>query len=152
VTGLLLARHNRTKQKEDPAGASTYLYQNSHRSFGLEPMAIILSLPWALLMWSMVIFFIALLLFCFKISNLATRISVTIMTVLMAVLIIWCIRTAWESTEGEDVWRDSLTVFRRARSNLFQRVKGFNPFRSRRVPRNVPQDDQFTLTDRLGRV
>ncbi len=68
VIGLLLTRHNRTKQKEDPAGAvskqssltfvivtsgqSTYLYQNSHPVFGLQPMAIILSLPWALLMWS----------------------------------------------------------------------------------------------------
>ena len=59
VTGLLLARHNRTKQREDLAGAvsrqSTYLYQNSHPAFGLQPMAIILSLPWALLMWSYVI-------------------------------------------------------------------------------------------------
>ncbi|KAH9979764.1 hypothetical protein BJV74DRAFT_121406 [Russula compacta] len=74
VIGLLLVRHNRTKQKEDPAGASTYLYQNSHRIYGLEPMAIIFSLPWALLMWSMVIFFIALLLLCFTISNNSTRI------------------------------------------------------------------------------
>ena len=73
VTALLLARHNRTKQKDDPAGAvsrqsslacfpgrltlgqSTYLYQNTHPEFGLEPMAIILSLPWALLMWSYVL-------------------------------------------------------------------------------------------------
>ncbi|KAF8496527.1 hypothetical protein F5888DRAFT_394389 [Russula emetica] len=140
VTALLLARHNRTKQKEDPAGASTYLYQNSHPNFGLEPMAIILSLPWALLMWS--------------ISNHATRICVSIMSVLVAALIIWCIRTAWETTEGEDVWRDSLTVFRRTRSNLFKRVKDFNPFRPRprRVPGYVPQDDQITMTDRLGRV
>jgi len=150
VTGLLLARHNRTKQKEDPAGASTYLYQNSHAVFGLEPMAIILSLPWALLMWSMVIFFIALLLFCFRISNLGTRISVSIMSVFVVTLIMWCIWTAWESTEGEDVWRDSLVVFRRARTNLFKRVKDFRPFR-RRI-RNVPQDGHISLTDRLGRV
>jgi hypothetical protein len=36
-------------------GQSTYLDQNSHPVYGLEPMAIILSLPWALLMWSYVI-------------------------------------------------------------------------------------------------
>jgi len=70
VIGLLLVRHNRSKQKEDPAGAvsglcrlglcarlillrqSTYLYKSTHRIFGLEPMAIIFSLPWALLMWA----------------------------------------------------------------------------------------------------
>ncbi|KAH9031459.1 hypothetical protein EDB84DRAFT_1562260 [Lactarius hengduanensis] len=52
VIGMLLVRHNRTKQKEDPAGASEYLNKNTHRIFGLEPMAIIFSLPWALLMWA----------------------------------------------------------------------------------------------------
>jgi hypothetical protein len=77
------------------------------------------------------------------------------MSVLVAALIIWCIRTAWESTEGEDVWRDSLVVFQRARRNLFKRVKEFNPFRPRRPPRHVAHvaqgdHDQFTLTDRLG--
>jgi len=150
VIGLLLARHNRTKQKEDPAGASTYLYQNSHTIFGLEPMAIILSLPWAMLMWSMVIFFVALLLFCFRISNLSTRIFVAIMSFLVVTLVMWCIRTAWESTEGEDVWQESLIVLRRARSNLFKRMK--NPFRTHRVLHHVPQDDHITLTERLGGV
>ena len=100
----------------------------------------------------MVIFFIALLLFYFGISNLATRISVSITSVVVTTLIIWCIRTTWESIEGEDVWRDSLIVFRRARSNLFNRVKDFNPFRGRRVPRYVSQDVHITLADRLGRV
>jgi hypothetical protein len=77
----------------------------------------------------MVIFFIALLIFCFRISNLGTRISVSIMSVLVTTLIIWCIRTTWDSTEGEDVWRDSLIVFRRAGRELFRRIKDFNPFR-----------------------
>ena len=100
----------------------------------------------------MVTFFIALLLFCFSISNPATRICVSIMTVVVATLVIWCIRTAWESTEGEDVWRDSLTVVRRTYSNLFKSVKDFKPFRTRRVPRQVLQDDRITLTDRVQRV
>ena len=100
----------------------------------------------------MVIFFIALLLFCFRISNLATRISVTIMSVLVATLIILCIRTAWESTDSKDVWQESLTVFRRTRSELFKRVKDFNPFRLLRVPRHVPQHVHITLVDRMGGV
>jgi len=68
----------------------------------------------------MVTFFIALLLLCFTISNRATRISVLIMSVLVVSLIVWCIRTAWQSTEGEDLWRDSLVVLRRTRDNLFK--------------------------------
>ncbi|KAH8987900.1 hypothetical protein EDB92DRAFT_1948398 [Lactarius akahatsu] len=106
VIGMLLVRHNRTKQKEDPAGASTYLYQNTHRIFGLEPMAIIFSLPWALLMWAMVMFSIALLLLCFSISNVSTRISVAVTSVIVAALIVWCIRSAWESSEEKGVWLD----------------------------------------------
>jgi hypothetical protein len=109
----------------------------------------------------MVTFFIALLIFCYRISNPATRVSVSIASVFVAILIIWCIRTAWESTEGEDVWRDSVIVFRRARSKLFERVKKFNPFGIRRGPRHVSHfshvsqvshDDRITLADRMGRV
>ncbi|KAI9509043.1 hypothetical protein F5148DRAFT_815641 [Russula earlei] len=132
VIGLLLLRHNRTKQKEDPAGASTYLYQNSHRIFGLEPMAIIFSLPWALLMWSMVVFFIALLLFSFSISNVPTRVFVAVMSFLAAALIAWCIKNAWESTEDDDLWRDSVLVLKRTRSDIFQSLKqmGLDALRS----------------------
>jgi|SRR5712672_189252 len=73
VIGLFLTRFNRTKQEADPSeavskqshltlfadvtlGQSTYLHDNSRKMFGLEPMAIIFSLPWAFLMLSYVIF------------------------------------------------------------------------------------------------
>ena len=100
----------------------------------------------------MVIFFIALLLFCFSISNAPTRIFVAIMSVLMAALIGWGVWTAWESEEDEDeVWEKSLAVFRRTRVALFKRVKKFISFHTPRVP--VP-DDRITLSSRLneGRV
>lgn len=108
VIGMLLVRHNRTKQKEDPEGASIYLDKNTHPIFGLEPMAIIFGLPWALLMWAMVMFSIALLLFCFRISNLPTRIFVAVASMMVAVLIGWCIRSAWESSDERGAWLDSL--------------------------------------------
>jgi hypothetical protein len=71
VVGLLLIRHHRRKQEEDLSSAVSqinydlyakvqtfnqvqYLRQNDNRHFGLEPMAIVFSLPWALLMWAYV--------------------------------------------------------------------------------------------------
>ena len=90
----------------------------------------------------MVIFFIALLLYCFSISNTSTRTFVAISSVILATLIGWCIRTAWESTEDEDIWQNSLVVFRRARSVLFEHVKGFNPFHTHRAL----QHDGFSLS------
>jgi len=109
VIGLLLARFNRTKQEADPSEASTYLHHNSRKMFGLEPLAIIFSLPWAFLMWSMVTFSIALLLFCLVVSNIWTRIFMTLMSFSMLAFTTWCI---WTTSEFGDrnlkVWRDGI--------------------------------------------
>jgi len=117
VIGMPLVRRHITKSGKDPAGAATYLYQNSHPSFGLEPTAIVFSLPWALLMWSVVTFLIALLLFCFIISNKATRIFVGAISAIVAVLVAWSL-LAWESSIAADIWRSNLDVLRR-RGNGF---------------------------------
>ena len=99
----------------------------------------------------MVIFFVALLLFCFSISNHSTRIFVAIMSVLMAALIGWCIWTDWDSREeyGEDVWQNYLLVLWRTCGAVFERIKEFIPFHTRRVP-----DDGITLNSGLneGRI
>jgi hypothetical protein len=106
----------------------------------------------------MVIFFIALLLFCFTISNNPTRIAVSIMSALAAGLVIWGLRTAWESREDEDVFRDSLAALKRTRNGFVERVKEFkqdvlSPFSIRRGPVNV--HGPHSMADRqleLGRV
>ncbi|KAI0248227.1 hypothetical protein BJV78DRAFT_1237684 [Lactifluus subvellereus] len=88
-------------------------------------MAIIFSLPWALLMWSMVMFFIALLLFCFSISNISTRIFVSVMSVMMAPLVVGCILTSWRSSDDGELWHDSLAVLKRSRDGVSARLKHF---------------------------
>jgi hypothetical protein len=67
VIGMFLVRHNRTKQEASPSEAvseqSPYMRADAtfaqiayldqyFGSLGIETMAIIFSLPWALLMWS----------------------------------------------------------------------------------------------------
>ena len=70
MTSLLLLRYNQVLQKVDMATVvsvqhdlglcsqlmtprqATYLNQNVHPIYGLEPMAIVFALPWALFMWS----------------------------------------------------------------------------------------------------
>src|ERR1700744_409883 len=102
----------------------------------------------------MVMFFIALLLLCFTISNVSTRIFVVIMSVLVITLIGFCIRISWDLVDDDEVWRKSLAVLRRTARRtggvLFERVNGFinDPFHTFRVP----QDDHITLTGRLGEV
>ena len=70
------------------------------------------------------------------------------MSVLLVAIIGWCIRTAWESTEEDDIWQISLAVIRRTRIDLLKRVKELNPFCTRYVPRH----DNITLTHRPGEV
>ncbi|KAI0263352.1 hypothetical protein BC834DRAFT_886873 [Gloeopeniophorella convolvens] len=57
ITGLLLVRHNRTMMLQEPKVASEYLEKKQIRylGLGLEPLAIIFSLTYALLMWSCVV-------------------------------------------------------------------------------------------------
>ena len=62
----------------------------------------------------MTTFFIALLLFCFTISNKATRISVATMSIMMVVIVVWSVQ-ALESKLAKEVYDNSLSVLRRSR-------------------------------------
>ena len=69
------------------------------------------------------------------------------MSVLVVTLLVWWNRASWEWDEG-DVWKSSLVVLRRTGTILLERMKGLNPFHTRRVP----QHDHVTLSDQLGEV
>jgi hypothetical protein len=62
----------------------------------------------------MATFFIALLLFCFTISNKATRISVAAMSIMVVVLVVLSIWTLG-SNLAEEVVQNNLEVLRRSR-------------------------------------
>jgi hypothetical protein len=100
-------------------GQSTYLSQSSRRIFGLEAMAIIFSLPWALLLWSyvisqaitftlfmesfrfpdrMVTFSVALLLLCFVVSNVWTQLFVASTSFPLLTFTFWCLWMCWDSS------------------------------------------------------
>jgi uncharacterized membrane protein YccC len=80
----------------------------------------------------MVLFFIALLLLCFNISNVSTRVFVTIMSALVATLIGWCIRISWDLVENDKLWKKTLAVLQRIGGVLFENVTKLNPFPIRR--------------------
>jgi hypothetical protein len=111
-------------------GQWDYLFQTSRKWFGLELMAITFSLPWALLMWSCVIscipafffmesrdtpdrmlmFFIALFLFCWSISSHGSHIVIVSVSGVLLLLLWACVWTIWESSDTWTVWRDGLRV------------------------------------------
>ncbi len=104
-----------------------YLDRMTWGSFYLEPLAVIFSLTYALLMWSCVVvplvpqfpdsdmtnlyrvcaFFVALLLFSFRNATTHIRASLGAASGFVTVLIIWCIINFWDS-ESSDSERDGL--------------------------------------------
>ncbi|KAI0067089.1 hypothetical protein BV25DRAFT_1820257 [Artomyces pyxidatus] len=127
VVGLLLVRHNRTREREKPEGASQYMTRNLRPVVGLEPLAIIHSVPYALLMWAMLMFLVALLLLCFWNTQFVTRMPVGINAVAVSGLILWCIVHAWDTGDkAGQVWIDGLVPsVKRTLERIERRWKGY---------------------------
>jgi hypothetical protein len=74
----------------------------------------------------MVMFSIAVLLFCFSISNPSTRIFVAVTLVMVAALVWWCIKSSWESSEERGWASSSLrSYFCRALDHIRGVANGF---------------------------
>ncbi|KAG9221645.1 hypothetical protein CCMSSC00406_0005558 [Pleurotus cornucopiae] len=71
ILGLLLVRQNRTKGKESAPEAMRFMSRHS-----LEILAILYSLPYALLMWAMLAFVGSFSFLCFDSTSLVTRLLV----------------------------------------------------------------------------
>ncbi|KAN0140935.1 hypothetical protein V8E53_001379 [Lactarius tabidus] len=101
ITGLLLIRLNRNMVTKDARRAWYYLEGMSWNrvQFGLEPLAIIFSLTYVLLMWSAWGFFVALLIFSFQNMSRTIWIGVGTAVGIVTVLIVWCIINNWDSGE-----------------------------------------------------
>ncbi|KAI0293521.1 hypothetical protein BC826DRAFT_374000 [Russula brevipes] len=99
ISGLLLVRRNRTMATQDTGTVWKYLDSMKKRYFYLEPLAVLFSLTYALLMWSACSFFTALLLLSFWRAKMRIWIPVAASAVLVIILILWCITNSWDSSE-----------------------------------------------------
>jgi len=102
ITGLLLIRRNRTMMTKDPKSAWYYLHGMNWPGVRLEPLAIVFSLTYALLMWSAWGFFVALLIFSFQNTSRKIWIPVGTAAGIVAILIVWCIWNTWDQEEEEE--------------------------------------------------
>jgi len=90
ITGLMLTRQHRDKLNSAPE-AGAFL-----KNTKLEALAIIYSIPFSLLMWALISFFVAFLLECLlKPSDSLSRIPVVIAWMFVGTLAMWCVRTWW---------------------------------------------------------
>ncbi|KAF8814748.1 hypothetical protein BYT27DRAFT_7205702 [Phlegmacium glaucopus] len=102
ILGLLLVRQNQTKNRDTAVDAQRFLRTRAHHLLGLETLAIMFSLPYALLMWSMVSFLVSFLLLCLQNSGIVVRCIIGSLSGVIAVLTAWCIWTSWEEHPPSD--------------------------------------------------
>lgn len=110
VIGLLLLRQHRTKPQDNAEEVDNYLRSRYHSSLGFETLAILYSLPYALLLWSAVLFTIAFGLETLVFSHQTwAKLSVGIVLAIMILLILWCAwtgvaaRTCFSTSSGANL-------------------------------------------------
>ncbi|KAJ7664315.1 hypothetical protein B0H17DRAFT_1336738 [Mycena rosella] len=107
IIGLLLLKQNRNRDRMTAEGASRFIFHRTHPTRGLETLAILFSLPYAMLIWSMVSFLAAFSFMCFANSSTVTRTLVSALWLAVAALILWCMFAAWESSDWD--WLRNMT-------------------------------------------
>lgn len=97
IIGLLLSRHHQLKDKS-AAEAAGYMADK-----GLQTLAILYSLPYALLMWSMVTFVLSIAITCFDVQGVPQRVITGVIWLFIFLLIGWAVVTGWmDSTSADD--------------------------------------------------
>ncbi|KIY64263.1 hypothetical protein CYLTODRAFT_358653, partial [Cylindrobasidium torrendii FP15055 ss-10] len=100
IIGLLLVRQNREGGR---------LHFMRHKMLGVETLAIVYSLPYALLIWAVLTFLAAFTLMCIIHSSLAVRLIVSIAWSTIALTVLWCILISWKLTQRDQHWFMLLT-------------------------------------------
>ncbi|EGO03998.1 hypothetical protein SERLA73DRAFT_158399 [Serpula lacrymans var. lacrymans S7.3] len=123
VLGLVLVRHTRTKKNDSADKTANFLRHMKHNQFGQETLAVIYSLPYALLMWGMLLFLAAFSFECYKPADDLSRLLVGITSLAVGLLVIWCIVALRAGLNGRDAdWRNF--VPRRVQKILDREVTG----------------------------
>ncbi|KAF9501528.1 hypothetical protein BDN71DRAFT_1439137 [Pleurotus eryngii] len=142
IVGLLLVRQTRTKGRDTAKAAADYLRARQYRVVGHEPLAIMYSLPYAFLMWAMVLFMVAFLLACLLDTTPITRLLSGITGLICLTLIFWCIWMNWD--RGVDVhqsqWNTSIDTLSQWRARLHEALRSL-PFKLRKQAQSHDPED-----------
>ncbi|KAJ7195500.1 hypothetical protein GGX14DRAFT_377024, partial [Mycena pura] len=113
VLGCLLARQNRTKFHESAAQMAYSVHSRTSKRFGLEPLAVIFCLPFSLIVWSMLSFFVAIMATSTRMYDIA-RVATSIAALIITLLVGWCIWDAWDMDPSYQPPLQPVTALRNA--------------------------------------
>ncbi|TFK22158.1 hypothetical protein FA15DRAFT_671829 [Coprinopsis marcescibilis] len=103
ILGLLLKRQHRIKLKDGTASEiHSFIAKRYHKKRGFESLAVMYSLPYALLMWGITTFLASFMAMClYEMTNSARYISIACFLILSG-LIGWYIHMSWD--KNTDRW------------------------------------------------
>ncbi|KAH9836358.1 uncharacterized protein C8Q71DRAFT_79644 [Rhodofomes roseus] len=115
VIGMLVIRQHRVKPKETATDVVTYLTSRKHPQLGLEVLALVHSLPYALLI--VVSFMLAFAFENFRVLDIPTIAVATTSWALAAILLVLCLHTIWEGG-GFSLRKEIGALYQRANNNV----------------------------------
>ncbi|KAF5310846.1 hypothetical protein D9619_008004 [Psilocybe cf. subviscida] len=102
ISGILLIRQHRNIRQESPNYVFQFIQEYKSSSLiGLEALAVLFSLPYALLMWGIMSFLAAFTLMCLDIAEPGTRITVGSCLAFTGLVISWFIYVGWQVNEED---------------------------------------------------
>lgn len=99
LLGVNIARQSYTQGPDMVDNAQALLESLVHPKHGLETLAIIYSLPYALLMWGMIFFVLAFFTECFRHSSAVPSVPVSVAALIVLVLVGWSCYTLGDRVE-----------------------------------------------------
>ncbi|KAF9230470.1 hypothetical protein BU15DRAFT_57204, partial [Melanogaster broomeanus] len=101
ILGLVFVQHTRTETGKTGFHVPKFLDRLQHGTHGLETHAIVYSLPYALLLWGMVLFFVAFVSELSGVGDVTSWVSVGSFVFVIAFLVTWSI---WASRKHTAYW------------------------------------------------
>ncbi|KAJ7892760.1 hypothetical protein B0H14DRAFT_956776 [Mycena olivaceomarginata] len=125
--GLLLVKHYRDRDRFSALGGYIFIRKglpgdpapevlSTHKS--LEMLAVLYSLPYAMLIWSMISFLAAFFFMCFENSSLLARTLVAVVCTAVATLILRCAFDSWRQSRDWDWLHALISWYDEAQSEL----------------------------------
>ncbi|KAF5371591.1 hypothetical protein D9758_003516 [Tetrapyrgos nigripes] len=113
ILGLFLARKHRVKPKESAADAANFLATwamdengDTNSTIGLETLAILYSVPYALLMWGVILFLVGFSAMCFESANVLVSSLIGCAWFVVTFFVTWCIFSlaSWNQAGRKSFW------------------------------------------------
>ncbi|KAK1231015.1 hypothetical protein PQX77_005876 [Marasmius sp. AFHP31] len=128
IIGLMLARKNKVKHKEGATDAAIFLNSFEGERLGLETLAILYSVPYAFLMWGVLLFLAAFSFFCLNDAALSVRLIVPSAWIIISFLVVWCIFTlaSWDSrfsAQNRSGWDQVIEVIKNTFNKTVEATK-----------------------------